>query len=46
MTLGSGEGLSPFRWDNGLDRPPSMAFEAFPKVVDVPIDHKNPVTGR
>ena len=28
------------------DRPPSLVFEAFPKVVDVPIHYKNPVTGR
>ncbi len=25
---------------------PTMVFEAFLKVVDVPIDYKNPVTGR
>jgi len=28
------------------DRPPTLVFEAFPKVVDVPIHYKNPVTGR
>jgi hypothetical protein len=28
------------------DRPPSLVFEAFPKVFDLPYDYKNPVTGR
>jgi len=28
------------------DRPPSLVFEAFPKVVDLPIHYKNPVTGK
>lgn len=28
------------------DRPPSLVFEYYPKVYDVPIHYKNPVTGR
>lgn len=28
------------------DRPPSLIFEYYPKVYDLPIHYKNPVTGR
>jgi hypothetical protein len=35
-----------FKRRGGFDRPPSLVFEAFPKVVDVPFHYGNPVTGR